>query len=152
MRTTGAAGRSAGTEHIIDDGLDGACAAAAFGAATKTAIELLNIPRPIPGRLDGAADIMVAQNVAGTNDHEVGRSISDADHSNRGAPACRHPVRSLIRPRRIVLRRSAGSRGRQQQHSHRCSDAELGLDFNSAATLLGKSLDLAETRPRTLLN
>ena len=79
VRAAGTAGLGAGTERLIDDGLDGARAAAAFGVAAEAAIELLGIARQIPGRLNGAADIMVTQNVAGTNDHEAGRSNSDAD-------------------------------------------------------------------------
>ncbi|SIO64388.1 hypothetical protein SAMN05443247_10352 [Bradyrhizobium erythrophlei] len=40
----------------------------------------------------------------------------------------------------------------RQQHSHRRSDADLELDFNSAASLLDKLLDLAETETRPLPN
>ena len=37
-----------------------------------------------------------------------------------------------------------------QKHSHRCADADLGIDFNGAAALLDKLPDLAETETRTL--
>ena len=41
---------------------------------------------------------------------------------------------------------------RQQHHSHRRSDADLELDFNGAAALSDKSLNLAETETRTSPN
>ena len=69
VRAAGAAGLGAGPKGFIDDGLDGARAAAAFGAAAEAAIKLLGVARQVSGRLNGATDIMVAQDVAGTNDH-----------------------------------------------------------------------------------
>src|SRR5262245_56857498 len=78
MRATGAAGLGAGAERLIDDGLDGAGAATAFGVAAKTAIDLLRAARKVRRSSHGIADIMVTQDVAGTNDHEVGRPLGDA--------------------------------------------------------------------------
>lgn len=60
----------ASSESLIDDGLDGARASATFGAATKTAINLFGIARKEFRGTDGAADIVVAKDVAGTNNHE----------------------------------------------------------------------------------
>ena len=70
MRTTGAAGLGAGAQRLIDDGLDGARATAAFGAAAKAAIDLLGTARKTLRRGDSAADIMIGKDVAGTNNHE----------------------------------------------------------------------------------
>jgi hypothetical protein len=81
MRAIGAAGLGAGAKRFIDDGLDGSRAAAALGATAEAAVKLLGISRQISGRLNSAADIMVAQDVAGTDDHVVGRLIGDADLS-----------------------------------------------------------------------
>lgn len=73
VRAARATGLDARTERLINDGLDGTGAAATFGAAAEAAIELLGVARQIPCRLNGAADILVAQNIAGTDDHEAGR-------------------------------------------------------------------------------
>jgi hypothetical protein len=81
MRAARAAGLGTGAERFIDDGLDGTRAAAAFCVAAEAAIELLGIARQVPSRVNGAADIIVAQDVTGTDDHEVGRPNSDADLS-----------------------------------------------------------------------
>jgi hypothetical protein len=78
MGTAQAAGLGAGAKRFVDDGLDGACAAPTFGAAAETAIDLLRMARQITGGADGIADIMVAEDVAGTDDHEVGGPIGDA--------------------------------------------------------------------------
>jgi hypothetical protein len=60
----------AGAERLLDDGRDGACAAAAFGAAAETAIDLLGVAGEFVRVVDGMADVVVAQDVTGTNDHE----------------------------------------------------------------------------------
>ena len=70
MRTARAAGPSAGAERLVDDGLDGARATATFGAAAEAAIDLLGTARKTLRRGDGAADIMIGQDVTGTNNHE----------------------------------------------------------------------------------
>ena len=69
VRTAGLAGLGAGAERLLDDGLHRASTAATFDAATEAAIDLPGIARKIIRRADGAADIVVAEDVAGTNDH-----------------------------------------------------------------------------------
>ena len=78
MRATRAAGLGAGTQRFVDDGLDGARAAAAFGAAAEASVDLLWIARQVRSCTDGIADIMVAEDVTGTDDHEYGRPFGDA--------------------------------------------------------------------------
>ena len=75
VRTSGTAGLGAGTERLVNNGLDGARASAAFGAATEAAIDLLGIARKLFSRTDGVADIVVAEDVAGTNNHENGKTL-----------------------------------------------------------------------------
>jgi hypothetical protein len=72
---SGAAGLGAGTEGFINDGLDGARASATFGAATKAAIDLLYTARQIFRGADRTADIVVGQDVTGTDNHANGGSI-----------------------------------------------------------------------------
>jgi len=79
VRTSGLAGLGAGTERLFDNALDGARTAAAFDAATEAAIDLLGIARKIQRRADGTPDIVVAKDVAGTDDHENGRAFADAE-------------------------------------------------------------------------
>ena len=76
VRAARATGLGAGTQRFVDDGLDGARATAAFGAAAEASIDLFGIARHTG--MDGIADIMVAEDVAGTDDHECGRPIGDA--------------------------------------------------------------------------
>jgi hypothetical protein len=79
VRASGAAGLGAGAERLIDDGLDGARASAALGAAAEASIDLLGIAGKVLGGADGAANIVVAEDVAGTNDHKNGEPIGDAE-------------------------------------------------------------------------
>ena len=79
VRTARAAGLGTGTERLVDDGLDGARAPAAFGAAAEATINLLRIARQFPGGDHGIADIVVAEDVTGTNDHRNGGPIGDAE-------------------------------------------------------------------------
>jgi len=72
---TGVAGCGAGPQRVIDDCLDGAGAATAFRAATEAAIELLGAAREIIRGAHSMADIMVAKDVAGANDHEKAKSL-----------------------------------------------------------------------------
>jgi hypothetical protein len=81
MLTSGMAALGAGSEGLIDDGLDGACATAAFGAAAEAAVDLLGIARKVIRRAYGMAHIMVAEDVAGTNNHETADSMGDAESS-----------------------------------------------------------------------
>lgn len=78
VRTAGAAGLGAGAQCFVDDGLDGARATAALGAASETAVNLLGVAGKVLRTLDGTADILVAKHVAGTDDHRGGRSSGDA--------------------------------------------------------------------------
>ena len=78
VRAARAAGLGAGAKRFVDDGLDGACAATAFGAAAEASIDLLRMARQVTSGADGIADIVVAEDVAGTDDHEVGGPIGDA--------------------------------------------------------------------------
>src|SRR5271167_2963478 len=78
VRAAGAAGLGASAQGIVDDGFDGARAAAAFGAAAEATVNLLGIPGKVFRAIDRAADIVVGQDVAGTNNHENGGSFGDA--------------------------------------------------------------------------
>ena len=72
VRATGAAGLGAGAQSLVNDGLDGARASATFGAAAEATVDLLGITGKVGRSIDRAADILVADDVAGTNDHENG--------------------------------------------------------------------------------
>ena len=73
--TSGTAGLGAGTQGVGKDGLDRARAAAAFGTAAEAAINLLGIARKLFGGIDGIADIVVAEHVAGTYNPENRRAL-----------------------------------------------------------------------------
>jgi hypothetical protein len=79
MRTTGAAGLGAGAQRLIDDGLDGARATAALGAASEAPIELLGIAGKVLRTLDDIADIVVAKHVARTDNHLKRQSIRNVE-------------------------------------------------------------------------
>jgi hypothetical protein len=64
------AGPGASAKRVIDNAFDRPRTAAAFGAAAEAAIELLGIAGKIVSDAHGIADIVVGQDVAGTNDHE----------------------------------------------------------------------------------
>jgi hypothetical protein len=74
LKRTAAAGRGPGN-RLVHDALDGAGATTALGAAAETTIDL-------PGRTgrgrrgDGATHIMVAEYVAGADDHEQRPNLS----------------------------------------------------------------------------
>src|SRR5258705_9615859 len=70
VRAAGAAFLGAGAEGFVDDGLDRARAPAALGAAAEATVNLFRISRQVRGCTYGITDIVVAQNVAGTDDHE----------------------------------------------------------------------------------
>ena len=78
VRASGAAGLGAGAEGFFNDGLDGARASPAFGAAAEATIDLLGIAGKVLRSIDRAADILVADDVTGTNNHENSRPIGDA--------------------------------------------------------------------------
>ena len=78
MRAAGATGLGAGAERIVDNRLDGPGAAAAFCIATEAAIDLFGVARKVRGSIHGIADVLVAEDVAGTDDHETGGPLGDA--------------------------------------------------------------------------
>jgi hypothetical protein len=82
VRATGTAGLGAGPERLVKDALDRARAAAAFGAAAEATIELLGIPGQIFRTMDGTANIVVGQDVTGTNNHESEALTKAADASS----------------------------------------------------------------------
>jgi hypothetical protein len=74
----GAAGTASvgtGSERFLNDRLDGARATAALGAATETSVDLLGVAGKIFRCTDRVADIVVGQDVAGTNNHEEGAPV-----------------------------------------------------------------------------
>ena len=75
VRAARAACLGAGAKRFIDDGLDGTGASAAFGAAAEATIDLFGISRHVRSCTHGITDIVVAQDVAGTDDHETGRAL-----------------------------------------------------------------------------
>lgn len=75
VRTSGLAGLGAGAERFLDDSLDRTCAAAAFDAATEAAIDLPGIARQLIRRADGMTDIVVGEDVAGTDNHEDAKPL-----------------------------------------------------------------------------
>ncbi len=78
MRASRTAGLGASTQGLLDDGLDGARTAAALGTAAKTTVDLLGIPGKRFRTSDRTADIVVGQDVTGTDDHGNSRLFSDA--------------------------------------------------------------------------
>jgi hypothetical protein len=69
------AGPGASAERVIDNAFDRARASAAFGAAAETAVDLFWMAGKVFGRVDGVADIVVAEDVTGTNNHENGAAF-----------------------------------------------------------------------------
>ena len=83
-----AAGRGLRAERLVHDVADGARAAAALGAATEAAIDLPRRARTHLRR-DGGADIVVTQDVAGTDDHGgplMGTLICNPVEGGKGKP------------------------------------------------------------------
>jgi hypothetical protein len=76
MRTAGTASLGASPQSLVNDGLEGARASAAFGATAETAVNLLGAAGEIIRSADGVADIVVAEDVAGTNNHKNGGPLS----------------------------------------------------------------------------
>jgi hypothetical protein len=73
MRAAGTAGLGAGAKGLVDDGLEGARAPAAFGAAAEAAIDLFGISGQILRGADGTADIVIGQDITGTDNHKSRR-------------------------------------------------------------------------------
>ena len=80
VRAARAAGLGAGAQRFVDDGLDGARTTPTLGAAAEASINLLRIARQVRSCTYGIADIMVAEDVTGTDNHEVGKPFGDAWH------------------------------------------------------------------------
>jgi hypothetical protein len=95
MRASGTAGLGASTKGLVDDGLDGTRAAAAFGAASEAAVDLLGATRQAVRGADSIADIMVGQDVTGTNDHTNSEPIGCIDGSSifKTAAGCKRKKR-----------------------------------------------------------
>jgi len=55
--------------RLFDDALDGARAAATFGAAAEAAIDLLGVRRKGACEIHGMAHVAIGQHVAGTDNH-----------------------------------------------------------------------------------
>ena len=72
----GATGLGASTQSLVNDGLDGARASATFGAAAQTSVDLLGITRQVFSGVDSVTDVVVADEVAGTDNHENGKGPS----------------------------------------------------------------------------
>jgi len=64
---------SAGPERLVDDRLDRTRATAASHAAAKASVYLLGIAGKLLRSADGVADIVVADDVAGTDNHGARR-------------------------------------------------------------------------------
>jgi hypothetical protein len=69
------AGPCASAERLIDEAFNGASASAAFGAAAEAAVDLLWIARKVLRGVDGVTNIVVAEDVAGTNNHENEKAL-----------------------------------------------------------------------------
>src|SRR4051794_5168573 len=70
MRGASAAGRAAGAgDRLVHDLADGARATPALRAAAEAAVDFTGRTRR--GRSDGMAHLVVAEHVAGTDDHEA---------------------------------------------------------------------------------
>jgi hypothetical protein len=94
VRAPGTAGLGASTERLFDDILDGARASATFGAATEATIELLGIARKVFCGADGIADVVVAKDVAGTNNHKAaGSSVMLSHEVSITAAGCKRKNR-----------------------------------------------------------
>ena len=78
MWASGTAGLGASAQSFLNDALDGAGAPATFGAAAEAAVKLLGVARKILRGVNGAADIVVGEDVAGTNNHGTLKPVSDA--------------------------------------------------------------------------
>jgi hypothetical protein len=82
VRASGAAGFGASAERFVDNGLDGARASATLGAAAEATIDLLGITGKLFGGAHGIAHIVVAEDVAGADNHENGRAFAGTPSSS----------------------------------------------------------------------
>jgi hypothetical protein len=99
VRASGTAGLGASPQSLVDNALEGAGASATFSAATETAIDLLGVARKAVRGADSTADIVVAEDVAGTNNHEAaGPALMQcpSDIQDRGAMQKEKPSFQMI--------------------------------------------------------
>lgn len=84
---SGTAGLGADTQCLVHDLLDRAGTAAAFGAASETAVHLPRRSRHRPTRTHRIADVVIGDDVARTDDHEGRNTLANdsSDISARGA-------------------------------------------------------------------
>jgi hypothetical protein len=75
VRTARLASLRTGPERLLDDGLDGAGATAAFRRAAETAIDLLGVAGKVASGADGMANIVIAEDVTGTDNHQNWRTF-----------------------------------------------------------------------------
>ena len=76
VRAAGTAGLGTRAQGFVDDRLDGSRASATFGAAAQTSVDLLGITRQVFSGADSVTDVVVADEVAGTDNHENGKGPS----------------------------------------------------------------------------
>ena len=88
-----------GAHGFVHDAPDGARAAAALGAAAETALDPAGRERP--PRLDGGADMLIAQHIARTDDH--GAMALDCEFHPQGGGSANGDRR--YRPYRDVVRK-----------------------------------------------
>ena len=69
VRATDETTSRAGSKRFVDDGLDGPRTAAAFHAAAEAAMDLSGMPQHIIRGADRMANIVVAENIAGADNH-----------------------------------------------------------------------------------
>jgi hypothetical protein len=62
---------ASGNQGIVHDAFNGARATSALRATAKATIDFSGRTRARPAAFDGGADVVIGQNVAGTNDHVV---------------------------------------------------------------------------------
>jgi hypothetical protein len=120
---SGRAAGDAGAERLVDDGLDRARAATAFGATTEAAIDLLGVAGKLVRRVDGLTDIVIAKNVTGTDNHgkivvlpwyeaiDIGERgpMQKEKPPFEGIPNCGNSIESLSKSLVEVNQTAAGS-------------------------------------------
>jgi hypothetical protein len=86
MRASGLAGLGAGPKRVVKNGLDRARASTALGAAAEAPVDLLGMTWNVLRGIDGVTDIVVAQEVTGTNNHEKATGSSVMCGNRYGGP------------------------------------------------------------------
>jgi hypothetical protein len=137
VRAAGVAGPGAGAQRLIKDLLDGAGAAATFGAAAETSIDLPRRARQIVRSSDGRADIVVAEDVTGTNDHGVKSAlVGDAgDTDIEGTAAMQKEKPSF----QAIPNCTTEAVNRRWRHGAFLSSTAAGVGKNRSTKSLGKN-------------